>query len=69
MIKDLTWRKLPSSFHEKAWANYDKILLYRANIAQMTNLLYFVLFYSMGLEHIQLSKEYLEEGNLVNPEL
>ena len=50
ILKQLTFKKLPTTYHEEAWNQYDKILLCRSNMAQVSILILFVIFWSLGIE-------------------
>lgn len=68
-LKTLTVRKFSTIYHEKAWQSYERVLGYRATIAQVTSIFYFILFSFIGNERTQMSKKFLEEGKPANPEL
>jgi len=69
VIKTLTVRKFPTIYHERAWQNYERILIYRANMSQFLALLYFVSFWSASMDRTHTSKKFLDDGESKNPEL
>ena len=56
-------------YHKQAWLSFERILMYRATIAQVMALLYFVAFYLLGTESSIVSEKFLEEGDPANPDL
>ena len=69
-IKDIVTRKMPDTpYHKKAWQDYERTLMYRTNLAQVSHLVYFVLFACTGGENFQAAEKIREEWNPENIEL
>ena len=69
-VKDLIVRKMPdSSYHKHAWKLYERVLMYRSTLAQISAFSYFFLFFIIGKEASQISSEYIESGESDNAEL
>ena len=57
-------RELPSESHKHAWANFEKILMYRTNVAFIVRILLDWIFFFIGESDLQTSEKYiLKEAN------
>ena len=63
-FQDIMFKKIPNTMsHQKAWDCYQQILMYRANLAQISRIIYFAFFAFRNQESIQQSLTDREESN------
>ena len=65
-MKRLMHRSGPSNEHKKAWAEFDMILMIRANISQFLTVLQTVGWFIFGTMPYQLSRKYIDDGKPYN---
>lgn len=62
-------RNLPSDEHKKAWSEFERILMYRANVAFLSKVLFFLIWSGFGNANFQQSEEYIDEDGSHNQNL
>ena len=69
-IKAVIKRELPSQEHQNAWSDFDRILMYRANVTFISKVIFMMIWMAFGEANYQQSKDYMEEdGVQLNQEL
>ena len=47
-LKEVFQGKLPSVEHRNAWSDYDRILMYRANVTFVSKLIFMMIWSALG---------------------
>ena len=66
--KKLMKKELPSEEHIKCWKNYEKLMMYRCNLAFVSKILFMAMNWPLGQANFQQSEKYIENGGEHNEE-
>ena len=59
-LRDLLLRKFPSVYHRRVWSEYERVLMYRSNLYQMSKFLLEILLWSLGKTSFEISAKFYE---------
>lgn len=65
-LRDLTLRRHQSKIHKMVWEKFEKIMMYRSMMSQVSRLIYSIAYTLMGQIIWQQSEEYVETGEPEN---
>ena len=60
-IKAVILRELPSQEHQNAWSDFDRILMYRANLTFISKVVFMMIWMAFGKANYQQSEDYMED--------
>ena len=65
-LRDLTLRRFPSSIHEVVWQDFEKLLMYRSMMSQLSRIINVIAVASIGGSIWKQSEEYVSGGEPKN---